>query len=195
VLLRHGESEWNKANLFTGWVDVPLSEKGRAEAARGGRLLAEQDLLPDVLHTSLLRRAIRTADIALDAMRTFEQDVRAAPEGSVRDQLVWLVDGMRRKWNDPKYRAIMRRVTGDGVANPEAYRQARGKLISPHLEALHAVLRRGVNEGLIRPDLDLAWIRQMMTAPIMTATLTFKERVSKAQIEATVDVVLRGAAP
>ena len=55
VLLRHGESEWNKANLFTGWVDVPLSEKGRAEAARGGELLAEQDLLPDVLHTSVLR--------------------------------------------------------------------------------------------------------------------------------------------
>ena len=65
VLLRHGESEWNKANLFTGWVDVPLSEKGREEAARGGQLLAEQDLLPDVLHTSVLRRAISTAELAL----------------------------------------------------------------------------------------------------------------------------------
>jgi 2,3-bisphosphoglycerate-dependent phosphoglycerate mutase len=65
VLLRHGESEWNKANLFTGWVDVPLSEKGRTEAARGGRLLAEHDLLPDVSHTSLLRRAIMTAELAL----------------------------------------------------------------------------------------------------------------------------------
>jgi 2,3-bisphosphoglycerate-dependent phosphoglycerate mutase len=65
VLLRHGESEWNKANLFTGWVDVPLSEQGREEAARGGRLLAEQDLLPDVLHTSVLKRAITTAELAL----------------------------------------------------------------------------------------------------------------------------------
>jgi 2,3-bisphosphoglycerate-dependent phosphoglycerate mutase len=65
VLLRHGESEWNKANLFTGWVDVPLSEKGRAEAARGGQLLAEQGLLPDVLHTSVLKRAIATAELAL----------------------------------------------------------------------------------------------------------------------------------
>jgi 2,3-bisphosphoglycerate-dependent phosphoglycerate mutase len=65
VLLRHGESEWNKANLFTGWVDVPLSEKGRAEATRGGQLLAEQDLLPDVLHTSVLKRAISTAELAL----------------------------------------------------------------------------------------------------------------------------------
>ncbi|MGQ7295170.1 phosphoglyceromutase [Quadrisphaera sp. KR29] len=67
LLLRHGESEWNALNLFTGWVDVPLSEKGRAEAARGGELLAEAGLLPDVVHTSLLRRAITTAHLALDA--------------------------------------------------------------------------------------------------------------------------------
>lgn len=65
VLLRHGESEWNKANLFTGWVDVPLTDKGRVEAARGGQLLAEHGLLPDVSHTSLLRRAIMTAELAL----------------------------------------------------------------------------------------------------------------------------------
>ncbi|PJE24047.1 MAG: phosphoglyceromutase [Mycobacterium sp.] len=67
VLLRHGESEWNALNLFTGWVDVGLTEKGRAEAVRGGELLAEQGLLPDVLYTSLLRRAISTAHLALDA--------------------------------------------------------------------------------------------------------------------------------
>ena len=67
VLLRHGESDWNAKNLFTGWVDVPLSDKGRAEAEAGGRLLVESGLLPDVLHTSLLRRAIATANLALDA--------------------------------------------------------------------------------------------------------------------------------
>ncbi|MDR1426518.1 MAG: phosphoglyceromutase [Bifidobacteriaceae bacterium] len=67
VLLRHGESEWNAKNLFTGWVDVPLSEKGRVEAARGGQLLTEAGVSPDILHTSLLRRAIATANIALDA--------------------------------------------------------------------------------------------------------------------------------
>jgi 2,3-bisphosphoglycerate-dependent phosphoglycerate mutase len=66
ILLRHGESDWNAKNLFTGWVDVPLSAKGQDEAARGGALLAEHGLLPDVLHTSLLRRAITTAQIALD---------------------------------------------------------------------------------------------------------------------------------
>ncbi len=65
ILLRHGESEWNAKNLFTGWVDVDLSATGISEAERGGRLLNEAGLLPDVVHTSLLRRAIRTANIAL----------------------------------------------------------------------------------------------------------------------------------
>ena len=67
ILLRHGESAWNAKNLFTGWVDVELSDKGRLEAARGGILLKEAKLLPDVLHTSLLNRAINTADIALES--------------------------------------------------------------------------------------------------------------------------------
>ena len=67
ILLRHGESEWNAKNLFTGWVDVQLTEKGRAEALRGGEQLKAAGILPDVVHTSLQRRAINTAAIALDA--------------------------------------------------------------------------------------------------------------------------------
>ncbi len=67
VLLRHGESVWNAKNLFTGWVDVDLSDKGRSEAVAGGRMLADAGLLPDVVHTSVLRRAITTANLALDA--------------------------------------------------------------------------------------------------------------------------------
>ena len=68
VLLRHGESEWNALDLFTGWIDVGLSDRGEAEARQAATLLQERDLRPDVLHTSLLRRAIRTAEITLDAM-------------------------------------------------------------------------------------------------------------------------------
>lgn len=67
MLLRHGNSTWNQKNLFTGWVDVDLSDQGRQEAKRAGELLLESKVLPDVLFTSLLKRAINTANIALDA--------------------------------------------------------------------------------------------------------------------------------
>ena len=66
ILLRHGHSEWNAKNLFTGWVDVDLNDQGREEARRGGELLAEKGLLPDILYTSRLKRAINTANIALE---------------------------------------------------------------------------------------------------------------------------------
>ena len=89
VLLRHGESEWNAKNLFTGWVDVGLSDKGMAEATHAAELLGQAGLQPDVLHTSLLRRAIRTAELALDAV-----------------DLAWLP--VRRSWrlNERHYGAL-----------------------------------------------------------------------------------------
>ncbi len=68
VLVRHGESEWNRLNLFTGWTDVPLSEKGRAEAAEGGRLLKEEGYDFDLCYTSYLKRAIHTLNLVLEQM-------------------------------------------------------------------------------------------------------------------------------
>ena len=68
VLLRHGESEWNKANRFTGWKDVDLSEKGITEARNAGRVLKQEGLTFDVAYTSVLKRAIRTLWITLDEM-------------------------------------------------------------------------------------------------------------------------------
>jgi 2,3-bisphosphoglycerate-dependent phosphoglycerate mutase len=67
VLLRHGESEWNAKNLFTGWVDVDLTERGEQQATAGGALLRDAGLLPTVVHTSVMTRAIRTSNLALDA--------------------------------------------------------------------------------------------------------------------------------
>ena len=67
ILLRHGESEWNEKNLFTGWVDVDLTDKGRQEATRGGELIKAAGLNPDVVLTSLLQRAIKTSQLALSA--------------------------------------------------------------------------------------------------------------------------------
>jgi 2,3-bisphosphoglycerate-dependent phosphoglycerate mutase len=89
VLLRHGESVWNAKGLFTGWVDVDLSEAGEREARHGGRLLKDADVRPDVVHTSVLKRAIRTANLALE-----EAD------------LLWLP--VRRSWrlNERHYGAL-----------------------------------------------------------------------------------------
>ena len=66
ILLRHGESQWNEKNLFTGWVDVDLTDKGVNEGRRAGQLLTAAGVVPDTLHTSVLKRAIRTANLALD---------------------------------------------------------------------------------------------------------------------------------
>lgn len=76
ILLRHGQSLWNQENLFTGWVDVRLSDQGAGEAKRAGELLAESGLLPDILHTSLLTRAIQTANIALEEADRLWIDVK-----------------------------------------------------------------------------------------------------------------------
>ncbi|CAN6607980.1 phosphoglycerate mutase 1 [Trichomonascus vanleenenianus] len=76
ILVRHGESEWNEKNLFTGWVDVKLTEKGRREAKRAGELLKESGLKPEIVYTSRLSRAIQTADIALEAADRLFLDVK-----------------------------------------------------------------------------------------------------------------------
>ena len=76
ILLRHGESEWNALNLFTGWVDVDLTEKGVIEGERAGALLAESGVLPAVVHTSVLLRAIRTTNLALDVCDRYWIPVR-----------------------------------------------------------------------------------------------------------------------
>src|SRR3954469_22399399 len=68
ILLRHGQSTWNLDNRFTGWVDVDLTDRGVAEAGEAGRLLLQEGLAPDVLHTSLQKRAIQTAELALRAL-------------------------------------------------------------------------------------------------------------------------------
>src|SRR6478736_3893594 len=76
ILLRHGNSDWNQKNLFTGWVDVRLSEQGVTEAKRAGELLAESGLAPDILYTSVLTRAIQTANIALEEADRLWIDVK-----------------------------------------------------------------------------------------------------------------------
>ncbi|MFE5311213.1 phosphoglyceromutase [Isoptericola sp. NPDC056573] len=164
VLLRHGESEWNAKNLFTGWVDVPLSEKGTAEATRGGELLKESGVTPDVVHTSLLRRAINTANLALDAAdrhwipvkrnwRLNERhygDLQGKDKKQVRDQygeeqfMLW-----RRSYDVPPPEIEL----GSEFSQDSDVRYA-GEPI-PRAEALKQVLDRALPywDGEIVPDL------------------------------------------
>ena len=148
-----------------------------------------------IAKTTLYRRWPNTTDLAIAAMRTFETVDDELPDGTVRDQLVWLITVMSRKWGDPRYSAMMRRVAADGSAQPQMYRDARDRLIGPHIERTNAVLERGKREGVIRADVEIEWLRQLLVAPIMAAALTLRERVSNEHIELTVDTVLKGLRP
>ena len=170
VLLRHGESEWNAKNLFTGWVDVDLTERARTEAVRGGELLGEAGLLPDVVHTSLLRRAIRTAELALDAgdrqwipvRRSWRLNERhygalqgkdkAATRGGVRRRAVHALAPVlrraaaaarRRRRVSPGRRPALRRPARDCGRAPSAWRTSCDRMLPYWYDAIVPDLRAG----------------------------------------------------
>lgn len=179
-------------------IDTAIMAATVDELIERGFLAASMEsiaLRAGVAKTTLYRRWPNTSDLTLAAMRTFETDEDEPPAGTVRDSLVWLITRMGRKWGDPRYSAMMRRVAADGSSQPEMYREARDRLIGPHITRMNAVLGRGVDEGLIRPGTDIDWLRQLLVSPIMAAALTLRERVPNSQIERTVDTVLKGVAP
>lgn len=149
-----------------------------------------------VAKTTIYRRWPGSDGLFLDALRSrFHSDNPEPPDGSVRDQLLALLEGMRRNWSDPRYAAIMRRVAADGTNKPEVYRHCRDQLIAPHIAALHRVLRRGQDEGLIRDDVDVEFARTLFTSPIIAAAMTLRPRVTRHQVEVIVDTVLAGLRP
>ena len=101
VLLRHGQSTWNLENLFTGWHDVPLSELGVTEAKEAGRLMRDADLAPTVVHTSVLVRAIQTADIALAEMKRTWIPVRRS--WRLNERHYGALQGLNMKQTSDKY--------------------------------------------------------------------------------------------
>jgi AcrR family transcriptional regulator len=149
-----------------------------------------------VAKTTLYRRWPSTEQLALEAIRSLGGGYTAVPPpGSPREELLCLLDGMRRTWTNPRYAALMRRVAADATARPTMYRDFRTRLIGPALDRMHATLQRAVDEGQIRRGTDLVWVRQLICSPILAAALTHKDRVSRAQLEFTLDTVLAGLRP
>jgi AcrR family transcriptional regulator len=179
-------------------IDAAIMQATIDELIDRGFLAASMESIAaraGVAKTTLYRRWPNTTDLAIAAMRSFEADIVDVPPGSVRDNLVWLIKTMAGKWGDPRYAAMMRRVAADGTVQPQLYRDARDRLIGPHIERMNAVLSRGITEGMIRADVNVEWLRQLLVSPIMAAALTLRERVPNTEIERTVDTILRGVAP
>lgn len=103
VLLRHGQSTWNLENLFTGWTDVGLTPQGEEEARTSGRLMKDEGLVPDVLHTSVLSRAIDTADLALEEAGW--EDVPTKRSWRLNERHYGALQGLNKKETAEKYGA------------------------------------------------------------------------------------------
>lgn len=162
VLLRHGESVGNAQGIFTGWQDFPLTALGETQAVRAGRLLAEADLLPDVVHTSLRRRAIATANLALDACDRHWIPVRRS--WRLNERHYGALEGqekkaVRERVGDATFRAVRRSFE---VAPPAADAAAAAARPHPEIEpvilgeALRDVVERALPywRGGIVPDLE-----------------------------------------
>ena len=178
VLIRHGESEWNKLNLFTGWTDVELTEKGREEAALGGRLLKEQGFDFDVCYTSYLKRAIHTLDIVLDQMDRAWLPVYKS--WKLNERHYGALQGLNKAETAAKYGdeqvLIWRRSyatpppkldEGDerSPRNQAQYRETTDKELLPLTESLAITVERTMPyfEEVIKPDM-LAGKRVMVVA-------------------------------
>jgi 2,3-bisphosphoglycerate-dependent phosphoglycerate mutase len=116
ILLRHGQSEWNLANRFTGWVDVDLSEQGEREAVESGRLLRDAGVVPDVVHTSVQKRAIRTAELALRELDRLWIPVRRS--WRLNERHYGALQGLDKRATAERYGAEQVKAWRRGYATP-----------------------------------------------------------------------------
>lgn len=169
VLVRHGESEWNKLNLFTGWTDVELTEKGREEAAEGGRLLKAEEYDFDICYTSYLRRAIHTLDLALEAMDRVWLPV--VKDWRLNERHYGALQGLNKAETAEKYGEDQVKIWRRSYAvtpppleesdersprNQVQYREVQDKSLLPLTESLATTIDRAVPyyENVIRKDME-----------------------------------------
>jgi AcrR family transcriptional regulator len=150
-----------------------------------------------VAKTTVYRRWPNSDDLVFEAMRAFDPkaDAKEPVLEPGREELVFLLDRMRRTWNDPRYAALMRRATAEGISCPEVYAHFRDRLLKARLARMQLALERAVAAGVIRADVDLNLVRQLLAAPILAGVLTHRDRLTRAQLEFGVDTILRGLAP
>lgn len=178
VLVRHGESEWNRLNLFTGWTDVELSDKGREEAAEGGRVLKAEGYDFDICYTSYLKRAINTLNLVLKSMD--REWLPVIKSWKLNERHYGALQGLNKSETAEKYGEdqvkIWRRsfditppeLEEDDERNPrkqEQYREVEDKSVLPLTESLKTTIERAVPyfEEVIKPQM-LAGKRVLIAA-------------------------------
>jgi len=197
VLIRHGESEWNKENRFTGWTDVDLSETGRREAAEGGRVLKESGYDFDVCYTSYLKRAIHTLNLALEQLD--REWLPVIKSWALNERHYGALQGLNKAETAAQYGdeqvKIWRRsfdiqppaLTEDDERNPAHSVQYRGDkdAVLPLTESLKETIARTVPyfEEVIRPDMS-AGKRVLIAAHgnSLRALVKYFEDLSEAEI-------------
>jgi len=148
-----------------------------------------------VAKTTVYRRWPSKDELVFDAINKLKGPIPQAPGTGLRADLMYLMERMRRNWVNSRHGRVMRQLSAEGSRNPELYQAFRDRLVAPRQAATFAVLRKGVDAGEIRTDVDLRWVNDLLVAPVMAAVLTHRPHVSRAQLEFTIDTILRGIAP
>lgn len=166
-----------------------LSEAGmhslsiEAVAARAG-----------VAKTTVYRRWEGKDELVLDALSRFKGPVQTPPGDSVRGDLLYLLTHIRDQWSHGRHGRLMHQLSVEGWDRPELYVEFRDRLIRPRRRVIRDVLQRGVAEGLIRPEVDLAAVHDLLVAPILAAGFTHQKLPTRARLELYLDIVLAGVA-
>jgi AcrR family transcriptional regulator len=143
-----------------------------------------------VAKTTIYRRWAGKDDLVLAALSKVKGPLPSPRGASVREDLTYILEQVRTRWLDSTHGRLMQRLAADGYARPDIYRRFRDQVVAPRQQVTFDVLRRGAERGEIRSDFDPAWVNDMLVSPIIAAVLTHRPRLTKAQVDFCVDVVM-----
>jgi AcrR family transcriptional regulator len=166
-----------------------------AEHGYNGLTVEAVALRAGVAKTTVYRRWAGKDELLLDALNTIKGPITEAPGGAVRDDLRFVYEQMRLNWRNGNHGVIMRQLAADGSERPDLYREFRDRVVKPRQAVTRAILERGVAEGLIRPDVDLDAVIEMLASPVIVAVMTHRPHPTRRQVEFVIDTVLAGISP